>query len=112
MTFQICSKNLFLTYAECPVPKEELYDFLNEKFQPLNLCVAKELHKNGNAHLHAFVGLEDQYRTRDPRFADFQGYHGNYQGCRSAKNVLKYCTKEDDYKANFDVALALTKSDG
>lgn len=112
MPFQICSKNLFFTYAECPIPKEELYDYLSETFDPIRICVAQELHKNGHPHLHAFMELKDQFRTRDSGFADFQGYHGNYQGCRSAKNVLKYCTKEDDYQANFDVAQALAKSEG
>lgn len=45
--------------------------------------------------------------TRDNTFADLaldgRVYHGNYQGCRGAKNVAKYCTKKDDYIASFDV---------
>lgn len=30
-------------------------------------------------------------------------FHGNYQGCRSSKNVVRYCSKEEDFVANFDV---------
>lgn len=114
MTFQICSKNLFLTYPECPLGKEIVYEKLHELFhlkEEEKLLVAEEKHANGNPHIHAYIGLQDAFRTRCGRFADIEGYHGNYQGCRSAKNVLKYCTKEDNFKANFDVEQILSKSE-
>lgn len=107
MTFQICSKNLFLTYPQCNESKEDLFKHLEQKFSPERLLVAHELHKNGDNHLHAYVSLNEAFRTRDSRFADYAGYHGNYQGCRSAKNVLKYCTKEEDYISNFDITTLL-----
>lgn len=28
-------------------------------------------------------------------------YHGNYQGVRCEKDVIKYCTKENDYISNW-----------
>jgi Geminivirus Rep catalytic domain len=101
--YRLQSSQLFLTYPQCPVPKEEMYDFLFDKFQPEEIVVAHELHKNGDDHLHAYLKLSAKLDTSDPRFADYQEYHGNYQGCRSSQNVLKYCVKRDDYKANFDV---------
>ncbi len=107
MPFQICSSRLFLTYPECNVPKQELYDYLNEKFNPEEIIVAEEKHQNGHPHLHAYLKLRETYRTRDPRFADYANYHGNYQGCRSAKNVARYVTKGDDYISNVDVATLL-----
>jgi len=104
MPFQINSKILFLTYPECNVNKKDLYEHF-EKFNPAptQILVAKEKHKNGNSHLHAFLKFHEPFRTKDPKFADFKGFHGNYQGARSAKNVVKYCTKEDNYIANFDL---------
>lgn len=110
--YRVRSQKLFLTYPQCNATKERLYEFLLEEsgWAPQEVLVAHELHKNGDNHLHAFVDF-GQDRAKEftaPNFADFDGYHGNYQGCRSAKNVLKYCTKGDDYVANFDVNAILT----
>lgn len=112
--FQINSSQLFLTYPQCDMLKEEAYQQLDNKFKPTEILVAHELHKNGTSHLHAYLRLEGPHRTSDPNFADLSApsgriYHGNYQGCRSSKNVIKYCTKEDNYVSNFDVAPLLAK---
>lgn len=76
----------------------------------LEYVVAHELHANGDHHLHMYIKLEKGVDTRDPHFADIGGYHGNYQGCRSAKNVLVYCTKAEDYISNIDVANIVAKT--
>jgi len=103
--FQINSKIIFLTYPHCDQPKEDLYEFLCSYESPkvLQVLVAREKHSNGLYHLHAVAKFETSYRTTNPQEFDFRGSHGNYQPARSFKNVLKYCTKEDDYVANFDV---------
>lgn len=107
MPFQINSSKLFLTYPQCDRLKEDLLNFLIIKFNPVKYLVAHELHANGDHHLHAYLELSGPFRTRDPRFADFDGAHGNYQGCRNGKNVLKYCTKSDDFCGNVDVSSEL-----
>lgn len=72
--------------------------------------MARELHANGDLHLHIYLKLSSAFRTTDPRFADLPGgFHGNYQGCRSSKNVLKYCTKNDDFLSNVDISALLSK---
>ena len=110
MLFQINSSKLFLTYPQCVLKKEDVYEILLNQFEPKELLVAHELHKNGDHHLHVYMALNEPLRIRDPKFADLPGgYHGNYQGCRSAKNVLKYCTKEEDYVSNFDVECLLKR---
>lgn len=111
MVYQINSSKLFLTYPQCTLTKEDVRDYLQQKFNPSEIIVASELHTNGDPHIHAYLSLKDTFRTRDSRFADLPGgFHGNYQGCRSAKSVIKYCTKEDDYTGNVDVASVLGKS--
>lgn len=109
MPFHLNSKQLFLTYPQCNLIKEDAYDFLLNKFNPEMLCVAHELHANGDNHLHVYMKLNQPVETRDQHFADLEvidsKWHGNYQGCRSSKNVLKYCTKKEDYIANFDVGV-------
>ncbi|AXH74712.1 MAG: Rep catalytic domain protein [Cressdnaviricota sp.] len=110
MVYQINSSRLFLTYPQCTLSKEEAYDYLENLFKPEEILVAHELHASGDDHLHCYLRLSSPIRTRDPRFADLPGpFHGNYQGCRSAKRVLVYCTKGDNYRSNFDVAPLVEK---
>lgn len=111
MTFQINSKTLFLTYPECNVSKERALEIFQTIFKDIeSYAIAQEKHKNGHDHLHCYIKLKTQFRSRNPRFADLDGHHGNYQGCRSSKGVLKYCTKEDDFISNLDVGELLGKS--
>lgn len=111
MSYQINSSKLFLTYPQCSLPKEDVRDILIGLFPDcVKYIVAHEHHKNGDDHLHAYLEFPkgSPYRTRDPAFADLivpgGMFHGNYQGCRSAKNVIKYVTKDDDYVSNFDIS--------
>jgi len=103
MPYQINSSQLFLTYPQCNVPKEEALEALHSMFSIERYIVACEKHKNGDLHLHVYLQLKEAFRTHNPNFADLGTFHGNYQGCRSPKNVIKYCTKAEDYLANFDV---------
>jgi len=66
--------------------------------------VAQELHQDQSRHVHVYLKLLSKIDVSDPGFADILGHHGNYQGCRSARQVSTYCRKEQDYIANFDVA--------
>lgn len=111
MPFQINSSQLFLTYPQCKLSKDEVLLQLLGKF-PNNLfhyIIAHELHKNGDDHIHAYLKFSEPVRTKSSSFADLvhpdtqQVYHGNYQGCRSAKNVVKYVTKDEDYISDLDV---------
>lgn len=103
--FSLQGKNLFLTYAQCPLSKEHALTALQDRFENLiGWVVARELHQDGNAHLHIYLQFSDTFKTRDPRFADLEHtYHPNAQSVRSSKSVVKYCTKESDYLANIDV---------
>lgn len=114
MPYQLNSSKLFLTYSQSGVTTQELYDFLEAKFNPEEILVAQELHETGDIHHHAYLSLKEPVRTRDCRFADYTRsdgsiLHGKYEGCRSPKNVVKYCTKEEYYRANFDVSAFIGK---
>lgn len=108
MPYQINSSKLFLTYPQCNVPKEDVLELLTSLFKPVYYIIAHELHANGDDHIHCYLELDTSFRTRSANFADlvYQGrtYHGNYQGCRSTKNVIKYCTKAEDYLSNMDIS--------
>lgn len=110
MPFQINSSKLFLTYPRCNVSKEEGAQALLAKFNVKHYIIAHELHADGTPHLHAYLELNSPLRTRDCRFADLGAFHGKYEGCRSSKNVIKYCTKTSDYVSDLDVqAIILAK---
>lgn len=108
MPFEINTKNLFLTYPKCDVPVNEAFGYFTVTYKPAKLLVAHEFHQDGTNHLHVFMLLDAPVRTKNAHYFDLHGSHGNYQGCRSPKHVLKYCRKGGDYKANFDVEAMLT----
>lgn len=116
--YTVKSNQLFLTYPQCPIPKQHALAMLMHRFAKrgadvLEYIVAHEKHKNGDDHLHVYLKLANssvkdyKFEVHFPTFADLlwknTWYHGNYQGCRSTKNVQKYCTKAEDYISNFDV---------
>jgi len=103
--YQINSHQLFLTYPHCTLTKDEALTLLNLKFTIEDYVVAHELHESGDSHIHCYLKLDKSSvcRFRDSHFADIGGYHGNYQGCRSPKNVIKYCTKAEDYISNLNI---------
>lgn len=110
--YRIRSSKLFLTYPQCTLSKEAAFEELTELFHPKELLVASEEHKNGDPHIHAYVELNVASEFTDAKFADIGGFHGNYQACRSAKNVVKYCTKADRFMSTFDVSTCLKGGEG
>lgn len=59
--FRINAKNIFITYPQCPIQKEEpLRHILNFSFpiSPLYIRVAREQHQAGHYHLHCLVQFE------------------------------------------------------
>lgn len=127
MPFRLSTKQLFLTYPQCNLSKENAWIHLEELLRPkkiIQYVVAHELHLNGDDHLHCYIKLEKVVETQNEKYFDLPKtlvaadgdnsntslfWHGNYQGCRSMKNVLKYCTKKEDYISNFDVDDVLNK---
>ena len=81
--FRLNATHLLLTYPQCPVEKQEAFDFLMERLHPELLLVAREVHADGNYHLHAYCKLNPKGNFTDPHFADLrigdQRYHGNYE---------------------------------
>jgi len=99
--------NWFLTYPRVTtgVTKEMLLEELNELTDPpTEYLIAEEHHEDGGLHLHAFVKFPKGILPKNaPKTFDLLDKTGNYQPCRSAKAVIKYCEKEGSYISNFDV---------
>lgn len=106
--FRLSTSQLFITYPQFDKNPEEILKDFTDYFNTKQIVIeqyiiAKEKHANGDDHRHLYLKLDKKIETRDANVFDFVGKHGNYQGCRSAKNVAKYCVKADDYISNFDV---------
>lgn len=70
--------------------------------------VARELHKDGTPHLHAFVKYEKKVSWATRRW-DIGGFHGEYEGAKSWDRVKRYCQKGDDFISSIDTESALAK---
>lgn len=97
--FRLEAKNLFLTYPQCSLLKEDVLSKIKTFFSSLVFAVvAHELHEDGSPHLHCLISLSARYRTRDASALDvFTGQHGNYQSARNVFKVMQYVTKGKDY---------------
>lgn len=101
--FQFDVRRLLLTYSQSgDTTKDELFEFLQrDTFEPRYLVVSRELHLDGNPHLHAVIDFgERRFRSRDQRVFDINGLHPNWKAPRSDKqwhNQVNYVKKHGDY---------------
>ena len=104
--FRVQNKNIFLTYAQCSIPKERLLEKIRELFTtrpPNYVRGAHELHEDGQPHLHALVQFPYRFQTQNERFIDVthdrtsRHIHLNVQGAYNQQNVLEYISKHGDY---------------
>lgn len=99
------AKQWFLTYPQCPLEPAVVLKCL----EPLGIkdyIIAKEKHKDGAPHIHAYIKLKEKVRFKSFLF-DLHDlgklYHGNYQSVKNYDAVVAYCTKEENFIANIDV---------
>lgn len=112
MTFRIQTASFFLTYPQCPLDFDYVYDQLREiKYNDIGVdlvCVGRELHEDGQPHYHAYVKFQKKINLRNIRFFDLTHYHPNIQACKKVNECLKYVTKDGEYKANFELKIKYT----
>ena len=104
--FRVQSKNIFLTYSQCSIPKERLLEKIRALFTawpPNYVRVAHELHEDGLPYLHDLVQFPYRFQTQNERFFDVthdqtsRHFHPNVQGAYNQQNVLEYISKLEDY---------------
>jgi len=117
MSFTVNSKQIFLTYPQCPLTRQHLQQFIKNKFgvhyEASVICQEEheptEDDNNTGLHLHAYVLLKKQKHIRNCRFFDIehegQTYHPNVQSVKSKPSVIRYVCKSDMeiLQDNFDV---------
>nr|AIP88402.1 replication associated protein [South African cassava mosaic virus] len=103
--FGIKAKNYFLTYPKCNLSKEAALDQLRQLQTPTNklfIKICRELHENGEPHLHALIQFEGKYNCTNQRFFDLISpsrsahFHPNIQGAKSSSDVKSYLDKDGD----------------
>ncbi|CAJ90739.1 C1 protein [Sida yellow vein Madurai virus] len=103
--FNIYCKNYFLTYPKCSLTKEEALSQIQNLQTPTNkkyIKVCKELHENGEPHLHVLIQFEGKYKCQNQRFFDLVSpnrsahFHPNIQGAKSSSDVKSYIDKDGD----------------
>ncbi|CAB9517190.1 Replication-associated protein [Seminavis robusta] len=106
-------KKLFLlTYPQCEVEPQSILRFL-EKTVPLKeYVIAREKHKDGNYHIHAYIRVDGEgiYLKDAPTLFRYKSegnpdQHGNVAPIttttRSINDVIKYCIKDDEEQKNY-----------
>ncbi|AAZ77640.1 replication-associated protein [Tomato leaf curl Uganda virus - [Iganga]] len=103
--FKIQAKNIFLTYPKCSLPKEYLLSFIQNltlASNPKYIKICKELHQNGEPHLHALIQFEGKITVTNNRLFDCShpscstSFHPNIQGAKSSSDVNSYLDKDGD----------------
>lgn len=98
--FRLNSKGVFLTYPQCPAPREAIRDMIEAKGLTIAKgLVAQESHASGDLHLHAYFKFDKPVNYKDPRCFDIEyenkTYHGKYEPAKSAIASIKYISKHD-----------------
>jgi len=107
-TYQLRAKNVSLTYPQCDLDKEYLFQQLHARCGAhlSGLLLAIERHADGNTHFHAYIRFHEPFSTRDPRYFDVDDFHPNVQACRSPRSWIRYCLKEDPEPRSHGIELA------
>nr|QEL50537.1 replication-associated protein [Tomato leaf curl Mali virus] len=103
--FRINAKHYFLTFPKCSLTKEEALEQLLKLDTPTNkkyIKICKELHENGEPHLHVLLQFEGKFNCQNQRFFDLVSstrsahFHPNVQGAKSSSDVKSYIDKDGD----------------
>ncbi|ACH48028.1 replication associated protein [Sida micrantha mosaic virus - [Brazil:okra]] len=103
--FKISAKNYFLTYPQCSLTKEETLSQLQSLATPVNkkfIKICRELHENGEPHLHVLIQFQGKFQCTNNRLFDLVSptrsahFHPNIQGAKSSSDVKSYIDKDGD----------------
>ncbi len=106
-TFELRAKSYFLTYSDCELLHDTILTGLKSSFNHLGqelykYVVARELHEDGlRHHVHVYIELKKAIRKRvAANCFDQGGHHPNIQGVRSARRVIRYVVKDQNFITN------------
>lgn len=107
MTFRMNAKTYFLTWPQNDTEKDVVLQRVVELWgDDISFAVVcAESHRTGEPHLHCIVGFKSKKNIIDanPVLDSLTGKHGNYQGAKSARKVLRYVCKDGNFVTYGDV---------
>jgi len=106
MVFRLQCKCFYGTWPQCEVSAQDCLDGALRVLPPCEWAVvAKEAHKDGTPHLHGIFYFKEKCDIKDanPILDMICMKHGNYQGAKSPKKVLRYVCKDNNYVTFGDV---------
>lgn len=95
-TFRVNAKAFSLTFPHCTLSKEVLLQHLLQ-LSPTYCCVSRELHADGEPHLHAAITFNKRKDVRSQNFFDCEGFHPNIQPARNINQWITYVKKDGDH---------------
>lgn len=110
--FRLNAKNLFLTFSNNNTDTRYFFNNCKDHFgnNLKELIVAREDHKDGTPHLHAYIGLKKKVdysspncldklsdNTLPPKNEGANPNHGSYENARNIPAIIAYVTKDGDY---------------
>lgn len=99
-SFRFNGRNLFVTYPQCSLKKEEVLEEFRTRYEIDAYTVCEELHEDGSPHIHAVFTFTRKRNIRDKRAFDIKGYHPNIQSARDLQACIKYCQKDGNFLSN------------
>lgn len=93
--FRIQAKHVFLTYPQFECNKNELLEHLQSCYAIEKAIISRELHADGQPHMHAYVCWKKKIDCRDQRKFDFKEKHPNIQRCQNIQATIQYVQKDD-----------------
>lgn len=105
MPFDFNAKNVFLTYPQCPLSKEEVLQSLQAKHEVSSYTVSEEKHSDGTPHVHALIVFSKRLHTSNERYFDLGVYHPNIKTLKTKSDVSRthtYVIKDGQFITNFE----------
>lgn len=93
--FRLCAKKVFLTYAQCPLSREDILTGLQLTGEISSYIIAQELHQDGHPHIHAMIEYKTKLNIRNARHFDIQSHHPKVEPVKKPKECYDYCKKDD-----------------
>jgi len=106
MVFRLQCKCFYGTWPQCDMSNQALLDNALRLLPPCEWAVvASEAHKDGTPHLHGIFYFKEKCDLKDanPTLDLIASKHGNYQGAKSPKKVLRYVCKDGNFVSFGDV---------
>lgn len=103
--FRVQAKRFLVTYPQCTLTKEAVLAFYRRKGTVRQYVVCRELHEDGNPHIHVCVEYQRKQTFNGERALDIDGFHPNIQKVRNWNSAVQYVKKGDDYIEELDDAL-------